>query len=83
MKIETSTLFLAFSISVQMTNAQISWQPLNEPGSQGAIVATAVSPFNAKKYFVSGDMSGLGISYNSGASWQATFGFKSYEMATR
>lgn len=26
-------------------------------------------------------MSGLGISYNSGASWQATFGFKSYEMA--
>ena len=81
MKISTSTLFLGICISFKMANAQLTWSPLNEPGSQGAIVATAISPFNAKKYFVSGDMLGLGISYNSGASWQSTFGFKSYEMA--
>lgn len=59
----------------------ISWRPLNEPGSGGRIVSLGISPHNPDLMLVGGDMLGVGISRNGGDSWQGCFGFDSWEMA--
>lgn len=62
-------------------SAPLRWQPLGEPGSGGAMVGLAVSPYDSKHLLVAGDMLGVGISRDQGNSWQATYGFKTWEMA--
>jgi hypothetical protein len=59
----------------------IAWQPLYEPGSGGAITAVAVSPHDPKHLITLGDMLGVATSFDGGDSWQATFGFMSYEFS--
>lgn len=59
----------------------LHWQPLGEPGCGGAMVGLAVSPFDSKRLLVSGDMLGVGLSTDQGNSWQATYGFKTWEMS--
>ncbi len=63
------------------TNA-LHWQPLDEPGSGGAMVDIAVSPWDSRRVLVAGDMLGVGLSTDRGDSWQATSGFKTWEMAS-
>ena len=60
--------------------ASTSWRPLNEPGSGGRITALSISPFDAKRVLVGGDMLGVGLSTDGGESWQATTGFSSWEI---
>ena len=57
------------------------WQPLNEPGSGGAMTDLAVSPHDSKRLLLAGDMLGVGLSLNGGDTWLPTYGFKSYEIA--
>ena len=58
----------------------IHWTPLGEPGSGGWIVGMRFSPLDSRKILVTGDMLGVGLSEDGGASWQSTTGFKSWEM---
>jgi hypothetical protein len=59
----------------------ITWQPLYEPGSGGAITAVAVSPHDPKHLITLGDMLGVATSFDGGDSWRPTFGFMSYEFS--
>lgn len=56
------------------------WHPLGEPGSGGWITGLRISPHNGRRMLVSGDMLGIGLSVDSGQTWQATLGLKSYEI---
>lgn len=60
---------------------RITWKPLGEPGSGGAITALSVSPTDSRRVLVGGDMLGVGLSTDRGGSWQATTGFRSWEIA--
>lgn len=59
----------------------IRWQPLNEPGSGGWLTGLAISPHDAQRLLIGGDLLGAGLSEDGGLHWQSTFGFKSWEMA--
>ena len=60
----------------------LSWRPLGEPGCGGDITAVRVNPFNTSQIFVAGDMLGVGVSLDGGASFSAppSDAFLSYEM---
>ena len=63
-----------------LPSAPLHWQPLDEPGSGGWMVGMRISPHDPKRMLVTGDMLGVGLSVDGGQSWQATYGFKSWEM---
>jgi hypothetical protein len=60
----------------------IEWMPLNEPGVGGSVVAISVSPFDSRRILAAGDMLGVALSTDGGATWQATTGFSAWEMAS-
>ena len=60
----------------------LTWQPLYEPGSGGAMTDLAVSPHDSRRVLLAGDMLGVGLSLDRGDSWQPTYGFKSYEIGS-
>jgi len=60
----------------------ITWQPLHEPGSGGAMVDLAVSSHDSKRLLVTGDMLGIGFSTDGGDSWQSTFGLRAWECGS-
>lgn len=73
-------LFIFFGF---FTNAQnnITWEPLYEPGSGGRMTGIAISPHNGNHVIVTGDMLGVGVSFDGGDTWNSTFGLVSYECA--
>ena len=62
------------------TTAPLRWRPLDEPGNGGWMVGMRISPHDSHRMLVTGDMLGVGLSVDGGQSWQATYGFKSWEM---
>ena len=60
----------------------IQWTPLGEPGVGGFVVAVSVSPFDHNRVLAAGDMLGVALSTDGGATWQATQGFTTWEMAS-
>jgi hypothetical protein len=60
--------------------AHLAWKPLQEPGSGGWMTGMRVSPHDSKRILLSGDMLGVSLSTDGGKSWQATTGFKSWEI---
>jgi photosystem II stability/assembly factor-like uncharacterized protein len=56
------------------------WTPLGEPGSGGRITGLAISPYDSDRVLVGGDMLGVGLTTDGGATWQATTGFRSWEI---
>ena len=62
-------------------SAPLVWQPLNEPGSGGAMTAFALDPRAPKRLFVAGDMLGIGVSENGGESYGGGVGLPSFEIA--
>ena len=60
----------------------IEWMPLNEPGVRGSVLAISVSPFDSRRILASGDMLGVALSTDGGATWQATTGFSTWEMSS-
>ncbi len=79
----TLTFILLFIFSGILANAQnnITWEPLYEPGSGGRMTGIAISPHNEKHVIITGDMLGVGISFDGGDSWNSSFGLISYECA--
>lgn len=76
-----SFVFLYCLFCSIITLAQtINWQPLNEPGNGGRITDIAISPIDNNHILIAGDMLGIAYSNDGGTSWQATFGFESYEI---
>ncbi|MBD3346812.1 MAG: hypothetical protein GF401_17280, partial [Chitinivibrionales bacterium] len=59
---------------------QIEWTPLHEPGSGGRLTSIAVSPHDPNHVLLGGDMLGIGVSFDKGDSWLATFGLPSWEI---
>ncbi len=56
------------------------WEPLGEPGCGGWLTAISVSPHDAKRVLLGGDLLGLGLSLDGGDHWLPTFGLKSWEI---
>jgi hypothetical protein len=73
--------FLFLALAVCASAAEIRWRPMGEPGSGGAQTSVAVSPWSSNRVLLGGDMLGAGLSENRGLSWQATTGFRSWEIA--
>jgi len=59
----------------------LDWKPLNEPGCGGWITGLAVSPADANRVLIGGDLLGVGLSADGGDTWQSAQGFLSFEMA--
>lgn len=56
------------------------WGPLGEPGVGGRVTALAVDPSDARRVLVGGDMLGIGVSIDGGATWQSTAGLSHTEV---
>lgn len=59
-----------------------SWSPLGEPGCGGQLTAIGVSPHDPQRVLLGGDMLGVGLSVDGGATWLPTFGFDTWEVAS-
>ena len=77
----TAGAVASLASSVNAAEKPLVWQTLNEPGCGGAMTAISVSPFDSKRVLVAGDMLGVGLSTDGGDHWQATTGFRSWEIA--
>ncbi len=73
----TSLLVLSTSAAF---GAGIHWEPMGEPDCGGWITSMRYSPYDEKRILVCGDMLGIGLSEDGGASWQGTFGLRSWEI---
>lgn len=60
--------------------APLDWQPLLEPGVGGRVTDVAVDPGDPDRLLVGGDLIGIGLSTDAGASWQGTTGLTSPEV---
>jgi hypothetical protein len=60
-----------------------TWQPLHEPGNGGWSTSLAVSPHSANHLVMGGDILGVGVSFDRGASWNTpTRGLRNWEMGS-
>ena len=76
-------ILLLFATQTQARGGQTAslvWKPLYEPGSGGWMTGMRISPHDSRRILLSGDMLGVGLSTDGGRSWQATSGFKSWEI---
>ncbi len=62
-------------------SAPLSWRPLGEPGSGGAMTAFAIHPRQPSRLFVAGDMLGIGVSNDNGKTYGGGLGLSSFEIA--
>jgi photosystem II stability/assembly factor-like uncharacterized protein len=74
-------ILILLLLTVPIFAIEFDWKPLMEPGSGGRLTSLIVSPHDSNRILVGGDMLGVGISVDSGDSWDITFGFDSWEMA--
>ncbi len=77
-----TALSLAFAalLPCRVAAESLLWEPLHEPACGGWVTGFRFSPRDSKRILVTGDMLGAGLSEDGGASWGATFGFKSWEL---
>ena len=73
--------FVSFALAAAEAQPSITWTPLCEPGSGGRLTSMAVSPHDSMHVLLGGDMLGIGVSFDRGDSWQATFGLLNWEIA--
>ncbi|MEM7081564.1 MAG: hypothetical protein AAF465_02440 [Pseudomonadota bacterium] len=59
-----------------------SWVPLGEPSVGGRVTSISVSPHDANRVLIGGDMLGVGVSNDKGESWRSSFGFVSWEIGS-
>jgi hypothetical protein len=73
----------ALAAGAPLPNNTLVWAPLGEPGCGGDITAVRVNPFNTSQIFIAGDMLGIAVSLNDGATWSAPTpdSLLSWEMA--
>ncbi|MEO1573707.1 MAG: hypothetical protein AAFU65_01970 [Pseudomonadota bacterium] len=57
-----------------------AWQPLGEPSVGGRVTSISVSPHDARRVLMGGDMLGVGLSVDQGETWRSTSGFRSWEI---
>ena len=58
----------------------LRWEPVGEPNCGGWVTSIQASPHDSHRLLIGGDMLGVGLSTDGGKSWQATFGFTSWEI---
>lgn len=58
----------------------LHWEPVGEPNCGGWVTSIQASPHDSQRLLIGGDMLGAGLSTDGGKSWQATFGFTSWEI---
>lgn len=60
-----------------------AWQPLHEPGNGGWATSIASNPNNTSQLVLGGDILGVGVSFDRGASWaDPSVGLKNWEMGS-
>lgn len=81
MKTQAFTLLLLLNCVMAYAQNNITWEPLYEPGSGGRMTGIEISPHNGNHVIVTGDMLGVGVSFDGGDTWNSSFGLISYECA--
>lgn len=77
----SAVLLTSFLAPCALAQTHLTWSPLNEPGSGGRIDSVSVSPHNASRLLLGGDMLGIGVSTNAGNTWGGIHnGLLSYEI---
>ena len=75
-----STLVLASLALGSLASENLCWEPVGEPNCGGWVTSLEASPHDGRRLLMGGDMLGAGVSTNGGETWQATFGFTSWEI---
>src|SRR5690348_1631500 len=57
----------------------VRWDALNDVGNLGRVEAVEVSPFDSRTIVAGGDVLGVGVPRDGGATWEQTLGFLNYE----
>jgi len=68
------------SMMLAQTANHVLWKPRYEPGSGGWITSICVSPYDASRVIIGGDMLGIGVSTDRGKSWTPATSLPSYEI---
>jgi hypothetical protein len=77
MKTLAIAFLLIFPGVLGMAQNNITWEPLYEPGSGGRMTGIEVSPHNGNHIVLTGDMLGVGVSFDGGDTWNSGFGLDS------
>ncbi len=73
-------LLLQATCATALLAADLSWQPLHEPGSGGWLTSLRINPTDSSHLVLGGDMLGIGVSRDQGQSWGGGFGLPSWEI---
>lgn len=74
-----ATSLLGCAAGLASARPQVRWDPLNDVGNLGRVAAIEVSPFDSRTIVAGGDVLGVGVTHDGGATWQQTFGFLNYQ----
>lgn len=58
----------------------LSWEALGEPGVGGRVTDVAIDPDDGDHLLVGGDLVGIGVSFDGGATWEGTTGLTNPEV---
>jgi len=58
----------------------LRWNRWANPTAGGWVTSLQASPQDPQRLLIGGDMLGAGLSTNGGKTWEATFGFTSWEI---
>jgi hypothetical protein len=80
-----SCVFILALLSQGTTAAQgqltVSWEQVREPSVGGRVTSLSVSPHDASRVLIGGDVLGIGLSTDGGESWGSTFGLQNWEIS--
>lgn len=68
------------ALGLGIHEARAQWQPLGEPGSGGRITGISISPHDADRVLIGGDILGIGLSIDGGDNWLPSLGLLNYEI---
>jgi len=73
--------FAALLLVTAAPAATLQWQSIHDPGVGGAVTSVKVSPHDPQRVLAGGDLLGIALSTDGGATWLDTFGLKGgYEL---
>ena len=67
-------LLLGLTSGIAPAQLNPRWDALNDPGNMGRVSQVAISPYDSKVILAAGDVLGVGLSTNGGATWEQTLG---------
>ena len=69
------------ALAAQGSGTVLQWQSVHDPGVGGHVNSVKVSPYDPQRVLAGGDMLGITVSTNGGATWLDTYGLQGgYEV---